>query len=46
MVCYLIGSYDENILKQVIALFLRSKLKISGVNNGSSGEFVSEEQLG
>jgi hypothetical protein len=30
----------------VITLFLRSKLKISGVNNGSSGEIVSEEQLG
>lgn len=46
MICYLTGSDDENIWKQVIALFLRSKLKVSGVNNGSSEEFVFEEKLG
>ncbi|GAU13275.1 hypothetical protein TSUD_42290 [Trifolium subterraneum] len=30
----------------VIALYLRSKLKTSGVNNGNSGEIILEEQLG
>lgn len=41
------GRTDKGVssVGQVIALFLRSKLKMSGVNNGSSGEFVSEEQL-
>ncbi|PNX92272.1 tRNA pseudouridine(38/39) synthase-like protein [Trifolium pratense] len=42
------GRTDKGVssVGNVIALFLRSKLKTSGVNNGSSGEVVSEEQLG
>ncbi|CAJ2629785.1 unnamed protein product [Trifolium pratense] len=41
------GRTDKGVssVGNVIALFLRSKLKTSGVNNGSSGEVVSEEQL-
>ncbi|KAI5400043.1 hypothetical protein KIW84_065114 [Lathyrus oleraceus] len=40
------GRTDKGVssVGQVIALFLRSKLKISGVNNGSSGEYVFEEK--
>ncbi|XP_058764063.1 uncharacterized protein LOC131637490 isoform X2 [Vicia villosa] len=42
------GRTDKGVssVGQVIALFLRSKLKVSGVNNGSSEEFVFEEKLG
>ncbi|XP_004496408.1 uncharacterized protein [Cicer arietinum] len=42
------GRTDKGVssVGQVIALFLRSRLKISGVNNGSSGDIVLEEQHG
>jgi len=39
----LIGSDDNNILKQVIALFLRSNLKLSAINNGNSGVVLDEK---
>jgi len=39
----LIGSDDGDFLKQVIALFLRSNLKLSAINNGSSGEVLDEK---
>jgi len=39
----LIGSDDGDILKQVIALFLRSNLKLSAMNNGSCGEVLDEK---
>ncbi|KAL9317712.1 hypothetical protein ACSQ67_014229 [Phaseolus vulgaris] len=42
----LIGSDDGDFLKQVIALFLRSNLKLSAINNGSSGEVLDEKHEG
>jgi len=43
LIHYLIGSGDGNVLKQVIALFLRSNLKISATNNGNSGVVLDEQ---